>query len=83
MGPLTIVDPLMFTKLVFALMKAPTSIPKNEYASFVALLIKPTDIFRVGCQLVVMLTVKTPGLHEPRKVTPSEVLPKNEPTEAE
>jgi hypothetical protein len=29
MGPLTIVEPRTFTKLVFPLTKAPTSMPKN------------------------------------------------------
>jgi len=82
MGPLTIVEPRTFTKLVLPFIKAPTSMPKNAYASPVALLIKPTDIFRVACQLVVTLTVKVPTEQLPRKATPCEVLPYNVPTVA-
>jgi len=56
--------------------------PKNAYASLVALLIKPTDMFRVACQLVVMLTIKVPPEQLPRKPTPCEVLPYKVPTVA-
>jgi hypothetical protein len=45
-------------------------------------LIKPTDIFRVVCQLVVTLTVKVPLEQLPRNATPCEVLPYNVPTVA-
>ena len=38
-GPLTILEPITLTKFVFELIKAPTSIPKKQYASPVAELI--------------------------------------------
>jgi len=65
----------MFTKLVLAFMKAPTSMPKKAYASLVAPLIKPTDMLRTLCQFVMMLTEKVPAEHEPENTTPCEVLP--------
>ena len=72
----------MFSKLLLGFTKAPTSMPKKAYASAVAVFTKPTDIFKVTCQLVVTRTVKVPTEQLPRKTTPSEVLPYNMPTVA-
>ncbi len=47
-GPLTIVDPITFTKLIFALIKAPVSIPNQAYGSPEAELMKPTDKLYIG-----------------------------------
>ncbi len=80
MGPLTIVEPRIFTKLVALFTNEPTSMPKNEYTSPVRLFIKPTDIFRVACQLVVTLTLKVPSEQVPLKTTPCEVLPYTAPS---
>ena len=46
-GPLTIVEPIMFSKFVFGLTKAPRSIPKKEYASPVTKFMKPIDMLNV------------------------------------
>jgi hypothetical protein len=77
------VDPLIFTKLVLALVKAPTSMPKKAYAPLVALLMKPTDILRALCQFMMMLTENLPAEHEPENTTPFEELPYSEPTAIE
>ena len=52
-------------KFVLMFINSPTSIPKKAYASPVALLMKPIDMFKVFCQFVVTTTVKVPAEHEP------------------
>jgi len=49
----------------------------------VALLTKPTDMFKVLCQLVMMLISKVPLVHDALKTTPALVPPDSEPTEIE